>query len=412
VQRLDARRAIATLLLAACALAPSRALAQDPKDTKDTKDTTDSKDPNEAPPPPPPPDALPPPPKRPPLLVVEQRPSVDPPEGKAAPAIAAGTTGLTVQPGLELFAAYHATVTPGATGTSWYHEFEIPRAHASLTGLWGPVRASFVLEAVRSSSEGALLGVATDSVLFRAREASAGYRYKDIVAVDAGIVPTLTIPELDGTYALRATGKTGLEETGLGSPADLGGTVRVNFPKGYGFAAIGAYNGEGYNQQELNRGKNLEGAVEVHPFAGLDGGLPFALFVSYVNGSEGTGSARADRLTGGLLWQGRRVRAGATFTWAWGVGENGALDSYIVEGFLRLEPIDRLLFGAHAFSWSRDATDASNRVTEIMGAAGYRIFDPLEAYLSVTRTLAGADAEAALPGTDHWDLRVIARVVF
>jgi hypothetical protein len=399
-------------MLAAAALASAAAHAQDPAATKPAEPVPPSDAAPAAPPPSAPP-GEPAAPKPEALLVIEKRPIVDAPVGRAAAPIAAGTTGLTVQPGLELFVAYHATLTPSATGgNTFYHEFEIPRAHASLAGFWGPVSARFVLEAVRSSSEGALLGVAGDSLLFRVREASAGYHYKDIVDVEAGIVPTLTIPELDGTYALRATAMTALEQTGLGSPADLGATLRVSFPHGFGFAAIGAYNGEGYTMQELNTGKNVEGAVEVHPFASFADAQPFAVFASYVNGSEGTGSARADRLTTALLWQGHRVRAGAEFTYAWGVGENGLLDSYVFDAFLRLEPVDRLLFGVRGWTWSRDVTDGSNRVTMLMGSAGYRIFDPLEGYLQVARTLAGADAETALPGTDHWDFRVISRVVF
>jgi hypothetical protein len=347
------------------------------------------------------------------VFSLRTRASIDPPEGSAGPATAAGTTGLTVQPGIEVFAAYDLKITPGSgsTGTQWFHEFEIPRAHASLSGGWGPVRARVVLEAVRSASEGALLGVAGDSFVMRLREASAGYRYREILAIDAGVVPTLTIPELDGTFNLRAIGATPLEATGLGSPADLGATVRVTFPQGYGFAAVGAYNGEGYTNRELNRGKNLEGAVEIHPAAST-AARPFAIFASYVNGSSGTGSARANRLTTGLLWQGRRIRAGADFVYAWGVGENGAQRSYIIDGFFRGEPVDRLILGVRAFTWARDVTLDHDRVTEVTGTVGYRIADPLEAYAAVSRTLAETNAEAALPGLDHWDVKIIGRVVF
>ena len=248
--------------------------------------------------------------------------------------------------------------------------------------------------------------------VMRVREASAGYRLGKWLSVDAGVVPTLTIPELDGSFNLRAVAASPLEAAGLSAPADLGATARFHFPEGYGFVAVGAYNGEGYTNRELNRGKNIEGAFEVHPFAGSAGGRPFALFVSYVSGSAGTGSARANRLTTALLWQGKRVRAGADFVYAWGVGENGLLGSYVVDAFVRVEPIDRLIFGARGFSWLRDTADAANRVTEVTGAAGYRIADPLEAFLALSRTLTGATAATALPGLDHWDLRVIGRVVF
>ncbi|APR74767.1 Hypothetical protein A7982_00113 [Minicystis rosea] len=346
-----------------------------------------------------------------PLLVIERRPRLDPPEGSAGPATTAGTTGLRVQLGLEAFVGYDLQITPTATGTKWFHNFEIPRAHASMTGLYGPVQARLVLEAVRSASEGALLGVAGDSFVMRLREASAGYRLGRWLAIDAGVVPTLTIPELDGTFALRAVAATPTERAGLGSPADLGATARFNFPADYGYVAVGAYNGEGYNQRELNRGKNFEAALEFHPAPGTFA-RPLAVFASFVNGSSGTGSAKANRLTTALLWQGRRIRAGADFVYAWGIGENGLQRSYLIDGFLRLEPIDRLLFGARGFTWLRDTTQAADRITEVTGAAGYRIADPLETFVAVSRTLAGERAKVALPGVDHWDVRIIGRVVF
>ncbi|MFT3776511.1 MAG: hypothetical protein QM820_65050 [Minicystis sp.] len=394
------QRPIAMLLAAALLAAPA-ARADEPK----SADSTPAEPSKPADP------AKPAEPKPEPLLVIERRPRVDPPEGSAGPATAAGSTGLHVQLGLEAFVAYDLKITPTAAGIDWFHSFEIPRAHASVTGLYGPVQARIVLEAVRSASEGALLGVAGDSFVMRVREASAGYRLGRFLAIDAGVVPTLTIPELDGTFALRAVAATPMERAGLGSPADLGATVRFNFPADYGFVAVGAYNGEGYNQRELNRGKNLEAAVELHP-APSTVARPLAVFASFVNGSTGTGSAKANRLTTALLWQGRRVRAGADFVYAWGVGENGLQRSYLIDGFLRLEPIDRLLFGARAFTWLRDTGVASDRVTEVTGAAGYRIADPLETFVAVSRTLAGAKAEEALPGVGHWDVRVIGRVVF
>jgi hypothetical protein len=333
-------------------------------------------------------------------------------EGKASSTTAAGSTGLVVRPGLEVFAEYDLRVTRTAGSSSWFHSFELPRGHGSLSGEYGPARGKLLIEAVRSASEGALVGVSGDSLVMRVREASVGYRGRDWLALDMGILPTLTIPELDGSFNLRAVAATPIEQTGLGSPADLGATARVLFPAGYGFAAAGAYNGEGYTSRELNRGKTVELAAELHPFAGSAAGLPFGIFGSYVLGSMGTGNARADRLTGALLWQGKRIRGGAAVTYAWGVGENGGQRSMLIDGFLRAEPVDRFLLGVRGFYWNRDRALVGDRVGALTGAAGYRIADPLEAFLAVTRTVPESVAEVALPGLNRWDLRVIARVVF
>jgi hypothetical protein len=314
-------------------------------------------------------------------------------------------------PGLEIFAEYDLRVTRSGSTTDWFHNFDVPRVHGSLTGAYGPVRARLLLEAVRSASEGALIGVAGDSLVLRLREASAGYRRGEWLAIDAGVIPTLTVPELDRSFNLRAVAATPLESTALASPADLGATARVNFPKAFGYAAVGAYNGEGYTSRELNRGKNVELAASVHPLAG-SAGEPLSLFASYVIGSAGTGKARADRLTGAVVWQGVRLRAGGAVTYAWGVGENGLQRSLLLDGFIRAEPVDRVLLGLRAYSWMRDTGAAGDRIVGFTGAAGYRIADPLECFLAVTRTLPGDAAEAALPGINRWDLRVIARVVF
>ncbi len=340
------------------------------------------------------------------------KPATDAPLGRPAEPTAAGTTGLVVKPGVEVIAEYQLRVTRTAAGSEWFHTFELPRAHGSITGEYGPARARIVLEAVRSASEGALLGVAGDSLVFRVREASAGFRHGGWLAIDAGVVPTLTVPELDGTFAMRALAASPAERAGLYAPADLGATARALFPDGYGFVAIAATNGEGYTGPERNRGKNLEVAVEVHPLAAFETARPIGLFASYVAGSSGVEKARADRVTGALVWQGTRLRGAVAITHAWGVGADGDRRSLLVDAFLRAEPVDRLIFGVRGFSWLRDLATSSDRVTELTGAAGYRIADPLEAFLAVARTFPEAVAKDALPGLDRWTLRAIARACF
>ena len=257
----------------------------------------------------------------PPPPVVPKSPTY---EGMAAPPTAAGTTpfAYAVHPGLELFAEYDFTLTYGQNNSStWFHEFNVPRVHASLDGEVGPVRARLLVEGVRSAAQGALVGVDGDSIVLQVREAFAAWTPLKGLEVAGGVVPTFTIAEIDGTWMLRVIAESTLESAALASPADLGGTIRYTLPSHYGWIGVGAYNGEGYTQQELNRGKNVEIAGELHP---LPGGalLPLAVFASYVGGSEGTDSARANRVTGAVLWQGGRVRGGVSYTYAWGVGDD------------------------------------------------------------------------------------------
>jgi hypothetical protein len=220
------------------------------------------------------------------------------------------------------------------------------------------------------------------------------------------------VPNLDGTWMLRPVAPSGLEANGLMSPADLGAKARVDLPRGYGWVAAAAYNGEGYTSRELNRGKSFEGAAEVHP---LPGSVlqPLGVFASYVAGSTGTSLARADRVTGGLVWQGARVRAGAVLTHAWGVAQLGTQRAMLASAFVRVEPVPRLLLGARLDHAIRDVeVEPSDYLTTIWGAAGYRIALPFEAFLALTRSIPTTRAQSELPGSNAWDLRAIVRVVF
>ena len=158
------------------------------------------------------------------------------PVGRAAPPTEAAraenwAADAKVRAGLEIFAqySYRDTAGPGDNRT-WFHAFDVPRVHGAVEGQWEAARGRVVLEATRSASEGSLIGVAGDSLVLRVREAYAAYRAWDVLDVSAGVVPTLTVPELDGTWMLRPIAPSGLEASGLLSPADLG-----------------AYGGEGTN---------------------------------------------------------------------------------------------------------------------------------------------------------------------
>jgi hypothetical protein len=335
-----------------------------------------------------------------------------PPEPLQAPsATAAGTTGLVLRPGLEVFAQYGVRVTNAdAGGTEVAHEFEVPRTHASLSADYRNARARAVLEAVRSASEGALLGVAGDSLVLRLREAWGGW-LSPRVDVRAGVVPTLALPEIESTWGLRAVSSTPLEATRMIAPADLGVTARVALPRGLGALATGVFNGEGYAQREFNRSKNVEVMAVLRPLPG--GALaPLCLLASYVLGTTGAGDGRADRATGAVLWRGGRVRAGASFTYAWGVNDRGDREGWLAEGFVAAEPVGSLLLGARVLRWQRDVDVDTDRVTTLVAAVGWRLFRPWEVFLAGTRSISGARAVRALPGSDHWDLRVVLRVVF
>ncbi|MBX3196523.1 MAG: hypothetical protein KF894_00100 [Labilithrix sp.] len=334
--------------------------------------------------------------------------------GRAAPPTEAATHGAgPVRAGLEIFAqySYRSFAGPGDNRT-WFHAFDVPRAHAALEGELDAARGRIVLEATRSASEGSLLGVAGDSLVLRLREAYGAYRVAELLELSAGVVPTLTVPNLDGTWMLRPVAPSALEASALMSPADLGAKARVDLPRGYGWVAAAAYNGDGYTSRELNRGKSFEGAAELHPLP--NGALrPLGVFGSYVAGSTGTSRARADRVTGGLVWQGARVRGGAYFTHAWGVAQLGTQRAMLASAFVRVEPIPRVLLGARVDHVIRDAAVSPNdALTTLWGSLGYRVALPVESFLALTRSIPTTRAQSELPGSNGWELRAIGRVVF
>jgi len=334
-------------------------------------------------------------------------------EGRAAPPTAAGTTALAleVRPGLEVFAQYAYRRTEHPSGpASWYHEFDVPRVHVALDAKAEDARGRVVVEGVRSAAEGALIGVAGNSIVFRAREAFAAYSFKWVEA-SAGLVPKLALPEIEGTWMLRAVAPAPEEVHGFLAPADLGANVRATLPQGYGFVGVGAYNGEGYANRELNRGKNAELALSVHP---IPKGLlkPLALFAGYELGSTGTGRARADRLSGALLWQGKRLRGGAAATWAWGLADDGAQRALMLDAFVRAEPVEDVLLGLRGSHFLRDTRASDDTLTVVDAAVGYRVAAPLQVFLAATRSLPSSTAADAIPGSRYWEGRLVSRVAF
>jgi hypothetical protein len=343
------------------------------------------------------------------------RPSVDDgaPVGHAAPPTEAATRATgPLKAGLEIFAQYSYRSFDGpGKNTTWFHDFDVPRVHGALEGEIDHARGRVVLEATRSSGQGSLVGVSGDSLVLRVREAYGAYRLVAPLEISAGVIPTLTVPNLDGTWMSRAIAPSGLEANGLMSPADLGAKARVDLPRNYGWVAAAAYNGDGYTSRELNRGKSVEGAAEIHPLP--DGALrPLGAFGSYVAGSTGTLTARANRVTGGLVWQGERVRGGAFFTHAWGIAQYGRQHAMLASAFVRVEPVPRLLLAARIDHMIRDTEPPNDFVTSIWGSVGYRVALPIEAFLALTRSIPTERAQNELPGTDAWDARAIVRVVF
>ena len=60
----------------------------------------------------------------------------------------------------------------------------------------------------------------------------------------------------------------------------------------------------------------------------------------------------------------------------------------------------------------RDDRVDDDHVLTLLGSVGWRLFEPLEVHVAVSRQTVGARTLAALPGTENTELRAVTRVVF
>lgn len=332
----------------------------------------------------------------------------------ASPALVEKLWGSTlrVEPHISVFAEYVLSLRSEGEETTWFHTFELPRAHASLLASFDIAEAKVLVEGVRSASEGALLGVGGDSIVLRLREAWGGFTAWEHIEVRFGLVPTLTIPVFEDFLHLRPLASSAIERVGFGSPADLGVTVRGILPHGHGFVATAFYNGEGYRQRELNRGKNLEVASELHPLASVAGAEPLTLFGSYVSGSSGTAIGRADRIHVGIGWLGDVIRGGVGMSYALGTADDPAATSVVGTAMVRVIPIERLVFAADAMVWQRNLDASDDLLFAGTIGGGYAFVDPILPMLAVDIFQYGDAVSLGLPARDDVRFRAIGTVTF
>lgn len=332
-------------------------------------------------------------------------------EAAANPASPIGASPtLTWTPDAELFGHYGVSLVEREGGSEWFHSFELSRLHLGVRAAYGDVHARVLLEGTYASDSGSLFGVAGDSFVVRFREAWAGAFFLGrALELRAGIVPTQALAILDTVSQLRPVEQSPFEAAALLSPADVGATLRYELPSQFGHLRLGVYNGDGYTQRELNRGKSIEGSVELHPLAASEALRPLTIFVSYLHGSEGVGSVRANRLVGALLWNASRWRGGVAMLEAWGMPGDGSLRGRSFDVFARVEPMERLLVGARFSHTVRNAGADTDSLSHFTLSVGARVLPGLEAHAAVLRTLLGDEARAALPNIDAWNFRLIVR---
>jgi hypothetical protein len=329
--------------------------------------------------------------------------------GLGTPPTFSTTGGIpwTVALGTQTFGQYELLFPAGA---DWNHRFAVPRVWVYLGFRVENAVGRVLLEGTRAIDDGSLSGIADDSLLLRLREAWGGYRVADLIELRAGLIPTLLTPSLTQHWGLRGVARIGLREHDLLAPADLGASAFIDLPEGFGRAGVSYTNGEGYSSRELNRGKNLEVAVDVHPLAFVPELRPLTVVLGYTNGSLGAGSARSDRVVGSLLWDQAEIGGGVSAAYVLGIGDRGEREGGLLDVWLRGLLFDHLILGAQFLHYVRDMGTGSDALTSVTLTAGALVIDQFRVYLAVDGRFADPLARVTAPAWERWDVRLVVEV--
>jgi len=311
---------------------------------------------------------------------------------------------LTLSPWLDVFGSFEGD---WPTGAASYNHFAVPRSLAGLELSAEGFRGRFLIEGVYSTDNGALIGTAGDSIVLRLREAWGGYRWRFLEA-RLGVIPDPQFGPLEHAWGFRELSPDGLEAFRLVAPADFGASLRAWLPAELGWVALSVTNGEGYGQRELNTGKNLTLSATVRP---LSFARQLEVVGSGVIGSTGLAQTQANRLGGGVLWDGDWLGAGVTAYGFWGLDDDGGRRGLLLEGFARAQLFERLLLAVRGERLWRDFSASSDdSITTFIAGVGVRVGFGLELFAEYERDALSPLARASLPGADLNTVRVVARL--
>ena len=335
-------------------------------------------------------------------LLLAQSPDAAPDAGPLAEVADAGLPLPVFTPRADAIGDYTARFPSEGTPQN---AFSAPRVQVGVDGQWLGASARVVLEGAFSTSGGALVGISGDSIAIRLREAWGGYRWRWLEG-RFGVVPTLSIPELERGFRFRGLAADALESTKLLAPADFGATLKVHLPGEFGWVGAAVTNGEGYTSRELNDGKNVELTALVHPLAGTRA-APLEVVALGSFGSTGLPAIATTRVGGGVQWSTAPLGVGASAFYARGLLSDPSREGVVLQAFARATLFEHLLLAARV-QWFKRSLSADDAVVDtLLGVGGSIAF--LEAFVAWGRTLALGAARTALPGLDGHELRVVLR---
>jgi hypothetical protein len=179
-----------------------------------------------------------------------------------------------------------------------FSTFQVTRAYINITGQLSHVVSFRITPDVARLTDGSLNG----SQVFRIKYAFGQFNFDQWTGswksswARLGVQQTPYVDFAEGIYRYRFQGTTFAERVSSMSSSDAGGSFHSNLPNNYGDFHVGFYNGENYNNAEVNNVKGFEVRGTLRPMG------------------RGSVNARGLRLTG--FWindapvsNGRRDRA-------------------------------------------------------------------------------------------------------
>jgi len=263
--------------------------------------------------------------------------------------------------------------------------------------------AELRVEAIRSAADGGALGIDGDTTVIRVKRAQLlGSHELGPVTMDGaiGFVPDPWIAMLENGYSVKPLSRTGSERL-LGWPtSDLAAQVRAAYGPVRVSASIG--NGEGLAFPERNTGKTTTAVAEVVPVHTAD--VRVALAAMGRDGSLGPALVRDRRAGGAATVMTPYVRGGGEVVRAWGIGDVGAAQGWLMSGWAEA-PIAARMFAA-----ARGSTlgfDGGGRSSTFGGAVGVNAAGPgLRLWLAVDRVTTSGDA-MPIAGGDAGDATTV-----
>lgn len=240
----------------------------------------------------------------------------------------------------EVFTGYgYAARSHGAGDSETVNAFFVDRAelgvgYAAASDLGAELR----LEAVRTAEAGSYIGVAGNSLVMRVRRAR-GFYYGQLgpvgLDVELGLTRDPWLEALLPRFHLRASGALLAEQFGLFDANELGAVVGLRFLDDMLTLALGASNGEGRAEGELNAEKNFTARLTFEVPVTRVGGAPLYVGLHGVArlGSEGPepDPARNDRIGGALTVDHPDYGLGAMYLRATGIEGRSDEDGEAIE---------------------------------------------------------------------------------